>query len=128
MQLRHKFFISLSLLTAIPLLILLFGVVERMEKEVMDRTGQELHGTLDKIADELNADPKFPELAYTTILTVTRNLVKRKYVAQTKDCGRKHKFESVVDKSWYKQELMRTVLEDAFENDMGDAMRYLKAC
>ena len=52
-QLRHKFFISLSLLTAIPLLILLFGVVERMEKEVMDRTGQELHGTLDKISDEL---------------------------------------------------------------------------
>lgn len=54
MQLRHKFFISLSLLTAIPLLILLFGVVERMEKEVRDRTEQELHGTLDKMADELN--------------------------------------------------------------------------
>ncbi len=54
MQLRHKFFISLSLLTAIPLLILLFGVVERMENEVRSRTEQELHGTLDKIAAELN--------------------------------------------------------------------------
>lgn len=53
MQLRHKFFVSLSLLTAIPLLILLFGVVERMEKEVRDRTEQELHGTLDKMSAEL---------------------------------------------------------------------------
>ncbi|MFO7603085.1 MAG: ATP-binding protein [Gammaproteobacteria bacterium] len=43
----------MSLLTVIPLLILLFGVVDRMEQEVRDRTAQELHGSLDKIADEL---------------------------------------------------------------------------
>ncbi|TDY02497.1 sensor histidine kinase [Thiohalophilus thiocyanatoxydans] len=53
MHLRHKFFIVLSLLTSIPLLILLFGVVERMEREVTIRTETQLHGSLDKMASEL---------------------------------------------------------------------------
>ena len=54
MQLRHKFFLVLTLLTAFPLLILLFGVVERMETEISSRTEKELHVTLDKMADEIN--------------------------------------------------------------------------
>ena len=54
MQLRHKFFLILSLLTAVPLLVLLFGVVERMETEIHTRTDKELHVTLDKMADEVN--------------------------------------------------------------------------
>ncbi len=53
MQLRHKFFLILSLLTAVPLLILLFGVVDRMESEVRTRTEKELHVTLNKMADEV---------------------------------------------------------------------------
>jgi len=53
MHLRHKFFIVLSLLTSVPLLILLFGVVERMEREVTIRTETQLHGSLDKMASEL---------------------------------------------------------------------------
>ena len=54
MQLRQKFFIVLTLITAVPLLILLFGVVDRMETELSRRTEKELHVTLDKMADELN--------------------------------------------------------------------------
>lgn len=54
MQLRHKFFITLTLITAVPLLILLFGVVDRMETELTRRTEKELHVTLDKMADELS--------------------------------------------------------------------------
>ena len=54
MQLRVKFFIVLALLTSIPLLVLLFGVVDRMEQEVQARTEIELHTTLDKMADELD--------------------------------------------------------------------------
>ncbi|MEX2367399.1 MAG: cache domain-containing protein, partial [Pseudohongiellaceae bacterium] len=53
MHLRHKFFLVLSLLTSIPLLILLFGVVERMEREVTIRTETQLHGSLDKMSSEL---------------------------------------------------------------------------
>ena len=53
MQLRHKFFIAISLLTTLPLLILQFGVVERMEQEVQLRTEHEINGSLDKMAGEL---------------------------------------------------------------------------
>ncbi len=53
MQLRQKFFLVLSLLTAIPLLILLFGVVDRMEAELRVQTEKELHVALDKMADEI---------------------------------------------------------------------------
>lgn len=54
MQLRQKFFIILTLITAVPLLVLLFGVVDRMEAELHHRTEKELHVTLDKMADELS--------------------------------------------------------------------------
>lgn len=53
MQLRHKFFIAISLLTTLPLLILQFGVVERMAQEVQLRTEYELNASLDKMAGEL---------------------------------------------------------------------------
>jgi two-component system NtrC family sensor kinase len=53
MQLRHKFFIAISLLTTTPLLVLQFGVVERMEQEVQLRTEHEIKATLDKMAGEL---------------------------------------------------------------------------
>ena len=53
MQLRHKFFIAISLLTTVPLLILQFGVVERMEQEVQLRTEYEINASLDKMAGEL---------------------------------------------------------------------------
>lgn len=53
MQLRQKFFIVLTLITAVPLLILLFGVVDQMETELSRRTEKELHVALDKMAEEL---------------------------------------------------------------------------
>jgi two-component system NtrC family sensor kinase len=54
MKLRHKFFIVLALFSSVPLLVLLFGVVEQMEREVTARTNTEMHGTLDKMAGEIN--------------------------------------------------------------------------
>lgn len=54
MSLRLKFFLAFLLLTSIPLLILQFGAVERMEQEITQRTETELHTTLDKMAGELD--------------------------------------------------------------------------
>lgn len=54
MQLRHKFFIVLILMSSIPLLILLFGTVEQLESEVTARTNAEMRGTLDKMSGETN--------------------------------------------------------------------------
>ena len=54
MQLRQKFFLILTLLTAVPLLILLFGVVDQIESEVRTQTEKELHISLDNMADEIS--------------------------------------------------------------------------
>ena len=54
MQLRHKLFIVLSLFSSVPLLVLLFGVVDQMERELTTRTDTAMHGTLDKMAGEIN--------------------------------------------------------------------------
>jgi two-component system NtrC family sensor kinase len=54
MQLRHKLFIVLSLFSSVPLLVLLFGVVDQMERELTARTDTAMHGTLDKMAGEIN--------------------------------------------------------------------------
>jgi len=53
MSIRFKFFLAFSLLTSIPLLVLLFGVVDKMEVEITQRTESELHTTLDKMAGEV---------------------------------------------------------------------------
>lgn len=54
MRLCHKIFVALVLFSSIPLLILLFGVVERVEGEVMQRRSSELYANLDRMAGELN--------------------------------------------------------------------------
>lgn len=84
MQLRHKFFIAISLLTTVPLLILQFGVVERMEKEVQLRTEQELKASLNKMEGELslilnnqksiaNGLSRVPAVSHFANMTTTKN-------------------------------------------------------
>ncbi|MBI3562231.1 MAG: sensor histidine kinase [Gammaproteobacteria bacterium] len=53
MLLRHKLFIILTFLSVIPLLVLLFGLVSRLESEIRSRTQKELHVTLGKMSGEL---------------------------------------------------------------------------
>ncbi len=53
MRIQFKFFLAFLLLTSIPLLILLFGTVGKVEKEIVTRTEKELLATLDKMAGEL---------------------------------------------------------------------------
>lgn len=54
MQLRHKLFLILALFSSVPLLILLFGAVEQMKREITARTEAEMQGKLDKMAGEVN--------------------------------------------------------------------------
>ena len=53
MPLRHKLFLIIALLSCVPLLVLLFGVVNRLETEIRDRTEKEVHVSLGKMAEEL---------------------------------------------------------------------------
>ena len=53
MQLQRKLFLSIGALTIIPLLILQFGVVDRNKNALEGRVKEEILGTLDKLAAEL---------------------------------------------------------------------------
>ena len=54
MLLRHKLFLVLSLMAIVPLLVLLFGVVNHIERDLEQRTSKELDTTLSKMAGEIN--------------------------------------------------------------------------
>lgn len=54
MALRQKLFLVLSLMAMVPLLFLLFEVVESVETDLERRTSEELNATLGKMAKELD--------------------------------------------------------------------------
>jgi len=55
MRLRQKLFLILGLMTSIPLLVLLFGVVERIESDLEQRITAELQDTLSTMSTEVDS-------------------------------------------------------------------------
>lgn len=84
------------------------------------------HGpsTVHSVHDALNAEPGAPKLAYTTILTVMRNLARRKVLNQ-KATGRSHVFEPLIDEDTYKLGMLRQVRRDLFGGDVTRLLAYL---
>lgn len=76
------------------------------------------HGacTVHDVHAALNGAPDAPKLAYTTILTVMRNLSRRNILDQ-KPAGRSHIFSPVVTEEDYKQSLLMQICEDFFDGD-----------
>ena len=56
------------------------------------------------------------QLAYTTVLTVMRNLVRRKILSQT-PVGRAHRFTPLVEKTVYQHAILKQTRADLFAND-----------
>lgn len=54
MKLQQKLFLVIGLITVVPLLVLLFGVVDRMERNIESRVSGEMHVTLDRLVQELS--------------------------------------------------------------------------
>lgn len=76
------------------------------------------HGecTVHQVHDALNAEPDAAQLAYTTILTVMRNLAKRDILDQ-KRTGRSHVFAPLIGEREYKGALLQHLCETFFEGD-----------
>ncbi len=66
----------------------------------------------------LNAQEGVPELAYTTILTVMRNLVRREMLTQTVTGLRSHTFTPTCTEVAYKIRLLKEVCVEFFEDDV----------
>lgn len=78
--------------------------------------------TVHAVHSALNDEPGAQKLAYTTILTVMRNLARRKVLNQ-KPAGRSHIFEPIIDEETYKVGVMKQLRNDFFN---GDLKRMLK--
>ena len=70
-----------------------------------------------------NTSQALKPMAYTTVLTVMRNLVRRRILAQIKD-GRAHRFEPLIQRHEYQRTILRQVCRDLFTGDT----RALLAC
>ncbi len=84
------------------------------------------HGpsTVHDVHTALNGQPGGKQLAYTTILTVMRNLARRKFLSQAAD-GRAHRFSPLIDERTYKVGIVRQMRKDLFNNDVGILLSYL---
>lgn len=85
-------------------------------------------GTVQKVMESINAArAKVPlqPLAYTTFLTVMRNLARRKFLDQQRANGfaRSHNFVPLVTEGEYKKAMMRQMLDGLFEGDRDEFIR-----
>jgi len=88
-----------------------------LQVKVMHHIWSRGPSTVHDVHDELMADPQAKRLAYTTILTVMRNLARRGFLDQAPD-GRAHRFSAKVDETTYKRELLHMVRTEVFRGDL----------
>ena len=88
-----------------------------LQVKVMHHIWQRGPSTVHDVRDELMADPTVKRLAYTTILTVMRNLARRGFLEQTAE-GRSHRFSAKVGEGSYKCDLLHHVREEVFRGDL----------
>ncbi len=88
-----------------------------LQVKVMHHIWSRGPSTVHDVHDELMADPQAKRLAYTTILTVMRNLARRGFLDQLAD-GRAHRFSAKVDEGTYKRELLHMVRTEVFRGDL----------
>jgi len=84
------------------------------------------HGpsTVHDVHSALNAQTTGKQLAYTTILTVMRNLARRKFLNQVAD-GRAHRFSPLIDERTYKLGIVRQMRKDLFNGEIAVLLTYI---
>lgn len=91
-------------------------IIGPLQLRVMHHIWENGSCTVHDVHATLNAVPEAPKLAYTTILTVMRNLSRRNILSQ-KPAGRSHVFTPEVSENDYKQSLLMQICEDFFSGD-----------
>lgn len=88
-----------------------------LQVRVMHHIWQRGPSTVHDVHDSLMADPQAKRLAYTTVLTVMRNLARRGFL-ESHAAGRAHRFVARVDEASYQRELLRHVRTEVFRGDL----------
>ena len=78
--------------------------------------------TVHEVHVALNTQPDTPrQLAYTTLLTVLRSLVKRAFLDQKPE-GRAHRFAPLITAAAYELAMVRLMRREVFGGDVGRMM------
>ncbi len=78
------------------------------------------------VVDAINAEGK-PRLAYTTILTVLRNLVRRGMCTQSRGPGKSHTFTPALTRDEYRAKVARWFVDEQFAGDVKAAASVVAA-
>jgi len=81
--------------------------------------------TVQDVMTAVNGQPDAKPLAYTTFLTVMRNLAKRRLLDQRKTATKRHQFVVLVDEESYKSGVVRQIYKDYCNNSQENLLRYL---
>jgi predicted transcriptional regulator len=96
-----------------------------LQLRVMHAIWRHQVNTVFEVARLVNGEPGRQRLAYTTFLTVMRNLVRRGLLRQEKlGVGKAHRFFPLVDEATYKTALIRRILDDYCGGDAAVMWRY----
>ncbi len=80
--------------------------------------------TVNQVHEALNSEKGAQQLAYTTILTVMRNLAKRGMLDQ--QTGRRsHVFTPLVDQPAYTSAMLSALRRDLFDNDIKKMVQFM---
>jgi predicted transcriptional regulator len=96
-----------------------------LQLRIMHAIWRQGPGTVHDVRERLHAEPGAPSLAYTTYLTVMRNLVRRGLLGQVRGTGKAHTFSPLVDEHAYKQSVLKRMFEDYCANDARLMLRYI---
>ena len=99
-------------------------IIGPLQLRVMHHIWRQGPSTVHQVHEALNEEPDASKLAYTTILTVMRNLAKRDVLEQRPN-GRAHLFTPLVTEREYKQSVIKQVLDEVFENNPKSFFEYL---
>lgn len=87
-----------------------------LQVRVLNHLWQHGAATVNDVHAALNAQPNAPKLAYTTILTVMRNLARRKLCEVTTG-QRRHVFAPTVSRDEYRLGVARWLIAEQFAGD-----------
>jgi predicted transcriptional regulator len=102
-----------------------FDPIGPLQLRVMNHLWRVNAATVQEVMNAVNAQPDTKPLAYTTFLTVMRNLAKRRLLDQRKTATKRHQFVVLVDEESYKSGVVRQIYKDYCNNDADILSRYL---
>lgn len=97
---------------------ILIGPLQAKVMEYLWDTGE---STVLAVLDHINGDRESEApLAYTTVLTVMRNLARRKFVSQVKGERRAHLFKAMESRESYRRDLVQVIAKTYFNGALDE--------